>query len=75
MTMMNGSWNRANRNVTASDSQACPSPSSVCQLRSPTNASGSCWSSAMLLNVNASDAIIGASVNRKNPISHGAMNT
>ena len=38
MTMMNGSWNSANRNVTASDSQACASPSSVCQLRSPTNA-------------------------------------
>ena len=28
----------------------------------------------MLLNVNASDAIIGASVNRKKPMIHGAMN-
>ena len=38
---------------------------------SPTNRSGSSWSRLMLVNVNASDAIIGASVNTKKPMSQG----
>ena len=69
-----GSWSRANRKVTPSDAQVCASPSIVCQLWSPTNASGSSCARLTFVNVKPSEAIIGASVNTKKPMSHGEMN-
>src|SRR3954453_9272063 len=43
-------------------------------LSTPTNRTGSVWSSRMFVTISTSEATIGISVNARNPMIHGAMN-
>src|SRR5467141_2163278 len=69
-----GSIRTANLRVIASDCQTWASPTSVAQLSSPTNRTGSAWLRLIFVNVKANVASIGSDVNRKKPTIHGEMN-